>query len=63
MTEDFYFLAETLTKGGHIIVPERTYRHFPCGRAMIEMLCESVDLIIEAPGRVPDDVVVAMVRG
>ena len=49
MTEDFYFLASKLQKGGHLLIPEKTYWHFPCGMESIEVLCESIGLIIEAP--------------
>ena len=48
--EDFYWLASHVHRGGHVLVPERTYWHLPCGMESVEILCESVGLILEAPG-------------
>ena len=47
--EDFYLLASKVHRGGHILIPERTYWHLPCGMESIEILCESIGLILEVP--------------
>ncbi len=47
--ETFYELAAHVRKGGHIIVPERTWWHLPCGMESVEILCEAAGLRIEAP--------------
>ena len=45
----FFDLVGKLRAGGRIVVPERTYRNFPCGAESIEILCEAAGLFIEAP--------------
>ncbi len=49
MSEAFFTLADKVKPGGKIIVPERTFWHFPCGAQSIEILCEAAGLFIEAP--------------
>ena len=62
MAETFFTLAEKVRKGGKIIVPERTYWHFPCGIESIEILCEAAGLFIEAPTQKSGKVIIAYKR-
>lgn len=59
MAETFFTLAEKVRKGGRIIVPERSYWHFPCGIESIEILCEAAGLFIEAPAQETGKVIIA----
>lgn len=45
----FYRLANHIRTGGQIIVPERSYWHFPHRLEGIELLCEAVSLQVQAP--------------
>ena len=47
---DFYALASKIQKGGHILIPERTYWHLPCGMESVEILAASAGYTLEAPG-------------
>jgi hypothetical protein len=58
MTEMFFSLADKLRIGGHIYVPESTYRNFPCGAESVEILCEVADIAIEAPDMDSEGVVI-----
>ena len=53
MIDLFFLLMSKVRKGGRIMVPERTYWHFPCGIASIELLAEVSGLFVEAPTAVP----------
>ncbi|MCR4604490.1 MAG: ATP-grasp domain-containing protein [Eubacterium sp.] len=57
----FFELVGKLRAGGRILVPEMTYRNFPCGAESIEILCEAAGLFIEAPRKGINDVVVGCV--
>ncbi len=62
LTDEFYYLASKVQKGGHIVIPEKTYWHFPYGAESIEILCESIGLILEAPGPFDGNAVIATVH-
>ena len=49
MIEDFYDVVSRVRKGGYVVIPKRTYWHFPCEMESIEILCECMDLTMEAP--------------
>ena len=61
MTETFFALADKLRVGGHIYVPESTYRNFPCGAESVEILCEAANIAIEAPDMDSTGVVVGRI--
>lgn len=54
----FYRLTSHIRKGGKIIVPLRSYWHFPHTVEGIEALCEANDLEIEAPTVNDKDVII-----
>ena len=54
----FYRLTDHIRTGGKIIVPERSYWHFPHGLEGIESLCEAANLKVEAPTIYDGNVVV-----
>lgn len=58
---DFYFLVSKIHRGGQIFIPKRTYWHLPCGMESVEILCECIGLIIEAPTIKSGDVIVCTI--
>lgn len=61
MIEDFYNLTFKIRKGGHLLIPPKTYLHFPHGSESIEVLCEAIGLLIEAPSNKMRHCIVATV--
>lgn len=59
--DDFNFLASKIHRGGQILIPKRTYWHLPCGMESVEILCECIGLIIEAPTIKSGDVIVCTI--